>query len=940
MKKLFKGAFVAVAATIGLAASAQMSVPVDTDVRIGRLDNGMTYYIRHNETPKGQVDFHIAQKVGSILENDDQRGLAHFLEHMCFNGTENFPGSSLRDWLESIGVKFGVDLNAYTSIDETVYRITNVPTARAGVQDSCLLILHDWADGLLLEGDEIDKERGVIHQEWRRSNQGQMRIIEQLLPTIYPGSKYGYRLPIGTMEVVDNFPHQVLRDYYEAWYRPDQQGIIVVGDIDVDRIENKIKEIFSPIKMPENAPERTYEEVADNEGTIYAIGKDKEQDKVVAQLMFKTDVFPDSLKGDISYMMYDYVVDMMTQMLNNRFEELASDPDAAFSAAGVYYDNFFLAKTKDALTLGVQPKGNDLRPALASAYRELLRAQRGGFTDSEYDRARSEYLSRLEKVYNDRNNRQNDSYAQEYIRNFIDNEPIPSLETEYQYMNLYANQIPVEVINQTLQQLITPDNRIFMALLPDNGVTYEPTAEEVAAVLSAVDAEDIEVFVDEVKSEPLIPQLPTPGKIVAEKDLPQWDATELTLSNGVRVIVKSTKFKDDEILFNATALGGTSIVPDSKANELIMLDYALSTSGLGTYTNKDLNKYLAGKQAKANLSLSDYTRSFSGSTTVKDLPTLMELIYMGFTDRTLDEKEYAALVAQLESGLAFQEVQPQFIFNRDLLAALFNNPRKAVITSEIAAAADREGILEIARNATANAAEYTFVFVGNIDMATFRPLAEQYLATLPAEASKSIGSFSFNPDLSIKKGRSDYNFTTPMETPQTYVAVIATADVPYTSKNAKIATIAGQIMTNRLIKTVREDMGAVYSIGAYGSLSRIDDGNATMQIVFPMKPEMKAEVVDFIASEFKAMEENVTDEEVAKAVEYMVKTAVEDYEQNNPWLRAISGSLLNGVDTFNGAVEVLNSITTEDIQNYMRTLNGAGNYHVVALDPEMVPEAE
>ncbi|MDE6832094.1 MAG: insulinase family protein, partial [Muribaculaceae bacterium] len=862
-----------------------------------------------------------------------------FLEHMCFNGTENFPGSSLRDWLESIGVKFGVDLNAYTSIDETVYRITNVPAGREGVQDSCLLILHDWADGLLLEPEEIDKERGVIHEEWRRSNVGQMRVVEQLLPIVYPGSKYGYRLPIGIMEVVDNFPHQALRDYYEEWYRPDQQGIIVVGDIDVDRIENKIKEIFSPIKMPADAPERVYEEVADNEGTIYAIGKDKEVSQVTAQLMFKTDVYPDSLKNDISYMAVDYIVNMLADMLNNRFDDLTSDPNTTYNGAGVYYDNFFLAKTKDALTLGINPKGNDLRPALADAYRELLRAQRGGFTDTEYDRVRSEYLSRLEKTYNDRNNRNNNSYAQEYIKNFTDNEPIPALEDEYQLMTMIANQVPVEAINQVMQQLVTPDNRIFMAVLPDNGSTYEPTAEEVAKVLADVEAEDIEVFVDDVKSEPLIPQLPTPGKIISEKPLAQWNATELVLSNGVRVIVKPTTFKEDEIRFNAVALGGTSIVPDSKANELIMLPYALRTSGLGTYTAKDLSKYLAGKQVSANLGLSDYTRTYSGSSTVKDLPTLMELIYMGFTDRTIDETEYTALVGQLESSLAFQEVKPEFIFNRDLFATLFNNPRKAMITSEIAASADREAILEIAKNATANAAEYTFVFVGNIDMNTFRPLAEQYLATLPADVAKSVGTFSLNPDLSIAKGKGTHNFTTAMETPQTYVAVIATGNVPYTSKNAKIASIAGQIMSNRLLQTVREDMGAVYSIGASGSLSRLDN-NASIETVFPMKPEMKAEVLDFIASEFKAMEDNITEEEVAKAVEYMVKSVTEDYELNQPWVSAISGSLINGVDTFNGAVDVLTSITVDDVKNYMRALNGSGNYQIVILDPETTPAAE
>ncbi|WP_369809131.1 M16 family metallopeptidase, partial [uncultured Duncaniella sp.] len=316
---------------LGMSAQAQMPLPVDPEVRIGHLPNGMTYYIRHNETPKGQADFYIAQKVGSALEEDNQRGLAHFLEHMCFNGTENFPGNSLISWLESVGVKFGYNLNAYTSIDETVYNISNVPTDRESVQDSCLLILHDWADALLLDTEEINKERGVIHEEWRRTTVGQQRIIENLLPKIYPGSKYGYRLPIGTMEVVDNFDPQTLRDYYETWYRPDQQGIIVVGDIDVDRIENKIKELFSPIRMPDNAKERVYLDVPDTSGTIYAIGKDKEQTVQIAEMMFKTDAFPDSLKGDISYLAVNYLTSMMTAMLNNRLSDMMSDPSTPFA---------------------------------------------------------------------------------------------------------------------------------------------------------------------------------------------------------------------------------------------------------------------------------------------------------------------------------------------------------------------------------------------------------------------------------------------------------------------------------------------------------------------------------------------------------------------------------------------------------------------------------
>lgn len=916
-----------------------MELPVDKEVRIGKLPNGLTYYIRHNELPKGQADFYIAQKVGSILENDQQRGLAHFLEHMCFNGTKNFPGNEVINWLETVGVKFGQNLNAYTSVDETVYNISNVPIARESVQDSCLLILHDWADGLLLEPEEIDKERGVIHQEWRRAMVGQMRILEKILPDLYPDSRYGYRLPIGTMEVVDNFPYQVLRDYYEAWYRPDQQGIIVVGDIDVDRIENKIKEIFADVEMPANAPEREYFPVPDNKGTIYGIGADKEQTIPLASIMFKTEAFPDSMKNSIAYLVQDYVTTMIDMMINNRFEDIMVKPDAPFAQAGADYGNFFLSKTKDAFNVTGIAKGNDILPVIQAVYREILRAKRGGFTFGEYDRARSEYMSRLEKAYNNRNNVESERYVREYVRNFIDNDPIPGIETEYQMMQMITPSIPVEAINQAFPELITDDNRVVMVLLPEKEGVAVPTPEQISEAMAAVDAETIEPYVDEVKSEPLIAQLPAPGKIVSETANEQWGATELTLSNGVKVLVKQTKFKEDEILFDAAAVGGTSIIPDSEATNLKCLEIALQQYGLGGYTYTDLQKYLSGKQCHVSFGFDDYTRDIEGSTTPKDLPTFMELIYMAFTNVNLTDDEFKAMQNMYSGILRNQESNPQFIFSRDLYKALYTNPRRQVITPEDILAADREKILGITSQMTANAADYLFIFVGNIDMDQFRPLVEQYIATLPADASKVDKTITIDPSMQAKPGKGTDAFTTKMETPQTYVFINAFGTEPYDSKNAKIASIAGQILSKRLLETVREDMGAVYSIGAFGQLSRLPGNNASLMTNFPMKPEMKQEVLDFIEAEFGRMQSNVTAEELNKVIEFMVKSAVEGKEKNDSWISAISGTTINGVDTFNGNVETLQSITVDDIQNFVKNLLEQGNYRVVVLDPEAT-EAE
>lgn len=942
MKKTIKQALFFVAGLFAFSAAAQMTepLPVDKEVRQGTLPNGLTYYIRHNETPKGQADFYIAQKVGSILENDDQRGLAHFLEHMCFNGTENFPGNKVIEWLETVGVKFGQNLNAYTSIDETVYNISNVPTARESVQDSCLLILHDWADGLLLDPKEIDKERGVIHQEWRSRNVGQQRILEKLLPTMYPDSKYGYRMPIGTMEVVDNFPPQVLRDYYEAWYRPDQQGIIVVGDIDVDRIENKIKEIFSPIKMPENAKAREYEEVPDTEGTIYAIGSDPEQQYSLFNIFFKNEVMPREQRNTMVYMLTDYITDVIAQMLNARYQEMMTNPEVPFAAAFADYDDYLIATTEDALSIGGVAKEGELIPAFKSVYRELLRAVRGGFTASEYDRARSEFLSQLEKEFNNRDKRESEKYSREIVRHFIDNVPMAGLEYEYNLMNGVANQIPVEAINQTLKQMVTDDNRVVLVMLPEKEGIAIPTEAELAQAMQEVNGEEIAAFVDEVKAEPLIPQLPAPGKIVSEEPVEKWGATKLTLSNGAVVIVKTTDFKADEILFDAQALGGTSVLPDSYANSLIFFPIASQMNGLGDYTNKDLQKYLQGKQVSVTAGFSDYTRDISGSTTPKDLPTMMELLYMTFTNFNYTPEEFLAAQKMYEGIIKNQETNPQYIFGRDLQKALYSNPRKQALSVEAVQGAQLDQTLDIARKMTANAADYTFFFVGNIDMDTFKPLVEQYIATLPADASKAVKAPKFDASLSIQPGDKEIGFKTAMQTPQTFVAIIDYGNVPYTPQNRAAASVAGQILTNRLLSTVREDMGAVYSIWASGAMQRVaDKDNTVVQSVFPMKPEMKKEVLEFIAKEFKNMESNVTDEELAKVVEFSIKNVKEAQEQNDAWLNAMGGEALNGVDTFHGAEEMYKAMKPADIQNFMKSLNNQGNYRVVYLDPEATEAA-
>lgn len=937
MRRMMKLAFVAIAgfACMPVAVRAQQMppVPVDKEVRIGKLDNGLTYYIRHNEYPKNQVDFYIAQKVGSILEEDNQRGLAHFLEHMCFNGTRNFPGSSMIKWLESVGVKFGYNLNAYTSIDETVYRISSVPTERIGVQDSCLMILSDWADGLLLEGKEIDEERSVIHEEWRSQLPPNMRIMEKLLPEIYPDSRYGHRLPIGTMEVVDNFPHQALRDYYETWYRPDLQGIVVVGDIDVDRIEGKIKEMFSKIEKPVNPAERVYFPVADNEKPIVAFGSDKEQDKYVAQIMFKYDALPDSLKGTMADVTTAYLLDMAQMMLQIRLNEQGQKADAPFAAASAFYGEFIMAKTKQAFQFAMLPKGNSFDEGLKAVYREALRAKREGFTATEYARCRTEYLSQLEKAYNNRNQQENKTLAESYVRNFIDKKPIPGIETEYQMMSMIVNQIPVEAVNQVFSQIVSDKNLVVLGMMPAREGESCPKDEDILALLSQVEAENIAPYVDNVKDEPLVSELPAAGKVVKENMLSDAGAKEWILSNGAKVILKKTDFKADEINMMAVAKGGISVYGNDKAADLMFIPAVLEQHGLGNFTNSDLTKLMAGKQVSLKVSLDDYVRTLSGNTTPKDLKTYMEMIYMTFTGLTVTPDEFTAMQNLYKGVIQNQEQNPSFVFQKKVQEFLYASPNKQVFGVSDIEKANRENILSIIREQLANAAEFTFVFSGNFDEAELKTLVEQYIASLPSVKGKKQ-ELKHNSAVEIKSGSEDKEFAMKMEVPQGSAAVVISGKMPYSFKNRLMASMSAQIISTRLLNEVREKEGAVYSIYTQGSQERLSEMSVTYQTVFQVKPEKKDRALEIIRNEFDKLAKETPVEELDKVKEFMVKQITEDEHTNSYWCSMMAGNELLPSGICVKAEQTILSITPEELSGYVNEVMKQNNYRVLVMMPE------
>ncbi len=907
-------------------------IPTDPNVRIGKLENGLTYYIRHNELPEDRADFYIAQKVGSILEEENQRGLAHFLEHMCFNGTTNFPGKGIINWLETIGVRFGENLNAYTSIDETVYNINNVPVMRDGIVDSCLLILHDWANDLTLAEAEIDNERGVIHEEWRTGQGAMMRMYEQALPKAFEGSKYGHRLPIGTIEVIDNFPYQALRDYYEKWYRPDQQGIIIVGDVDVDKVEAKIKEIFSPIEMPANAAERVYEQVPDNKEPIITIAKDKEQPSTMIYIWHKHPATPKEVKGQMGYLVQNYLFSMIESMLNARLEELRQSANPPFIMAAAEDTDFLLAKTTQAFAGIAVSKENGIPTAISALVREIERARKHGFTASEYARAKAEYLRMLESAYNERDKMKNNQYVQEYIRHFIDNEPIPGIEMEYTIMNQLAPNIPVEAINSVLPQLIKDENIVINIFGPDKEGMVYPTEAEILDILKKTKAEEITAYVDKVSDEPLMKEAPKAGKIVKTEEGP-FGSTALTLSNGVRVVVKNTDFKADEIRMRAFSPGGTSVFGTKEALQIKMLNSVAGLGGLGNFSNVDLEKVLAGKKASVNASVSDLSEGLSGSCSPKDLETMLQLVYLSFTAPRMDNDAFESFKQRTKAALANQEADPSMALTDTLQREMYgNHPMAGRIKADMIDQTDYNRIMEMYKDRFKEAGDFTFLFVGNINLEEAKPLIETYLGGLPTINRKE--SYQ-DIKLDIQKGTRKNLFEKQMETPKATVISIITGDCEYNLKNNLLMTMLSQTMSMVYLETVREKEGASYGVSAYGQLSRGIKDEAFFQIYFDTDPAKREKMEQIVMTELqKVAQDGPRPEHLAKVKEFLLKKHIEDAKENGYWLGQLNNYYWYNTDMNTNYEKLVNELTVEDVKNFTKALLDQGNIIEVTMTAE------
>lgn len=917
-------------------AQSMPELPMDPATRKGKLANGLTYYIRHNEWPEHMANFYIAQRVGSIQEEEEQRGLAHFLEHMAFNGSENFKKVGIIDWCREKGIQFGSDLNAYTGVDQTVYRVCNVPTGNIQVLDSCLLILKDWSNGLLLQDKEIDKERGVIHAEWSMRNNGQMRLLEQMLPTLYPGSRWGVRMPIGTMEVVDNFPYDDLRKYYKKWYRPDNQAIIVVGDVDVDRTEQKIKELFSSIVLQPNAAQVEKVPVADNNEPIYAVGKDKEINSNSISVYMKTDPFPLELKNTAAYYFQSYVNSLFASMISSRFAELAQKPECTFLSASANIGDYLLSNTKAAVGLDVSPKeGKDLE-ALADATKELMRVRQHGFTAGEFGRAKSDFISWVEKGYANRDKRENDRFGDACRDNYLNNEPLVDMDTEYAIWNQIDKSVTLDMVNDFVKQIISVSdtNLVVFEFAQDKEGRFVPTADQLRKTFETARAAQLDPWKDNVKNEPLIAQMPKKGKIVKTSENKSLGFKELKLSNGATVVLKKTDFKADEVSMTATANGGTALYGKEDYANIKLVDNLCGISALGNFTMNELGKALAGKNCSTGFSMSGSKTSIAGSTTPKDIETFLQLVYLQFTDVRKDMQSYEQLMTSLKQALPNRGLKPESAFSDSLRAELNSHS----LRSKPLELADLDKVsydrcLQMVKERTANAANFTFFFVGNYDEATLLPLIEQYIASLPAKKADKVTKIDTR---TYFKGQKKNAFTRKMETPRPQVGNIYYCPIENNLENSVVMEVAGEVVTMEMLNQVREEMSAAYSCGAGISMSLMADKayamlSSSAPISEPSKLDAAAERMKKIVADAA---KSVDPDKVKKVKDNMLKSADIAFKNNGFWMSALINWKEYGIDIYTNYKKTIEGVTPDKVSGMIKRIVDGGNHLEVVMRPE------
>ena len=907
------------------------NLPQDPSVVTGELQNGIKYYIRQNSKPENRVEFRLALNAGSILEDEDQQGLAHFIEHMCFNGTEDFSENDLIGYLEESGVDFGADLNAYTSFDETVYMF-QMPSDRIGLIDSGFMVLENWAHKVTFANEEIDKERGVVKEEWRMGLGADDRMMKEYIPILFSGSQYANRLPIGQIEIIDTSHYDVVKRYYNDWYRPDLMAVMIVGDVDPEYAEKKIKEHFGKIKSPKNARERTDFKVPENEEPLVAIATDPEATMNMAMVLFKHE--KSEMKTNKDYR-NRLMLDLYVQMLNARFFEISQNPEAPILYSGVGYGGF-IGRSIDTYSMYAVPKENKINEAVSLMIEENQRVKQFGFTPDELSRQKAEKYSQLEKALQEKDKTESRRYVQEYLDHFLEGRAFPEVTYEVELSKQLIPDISIEEINALAERLITEKNMIVLITGPEKEGVIIPTETEILDVITKAKAIELSAYVEEAIGESLITEEIVAGSITDSKVNEEFGYTWLKLSNGVEVTLKPTSFKNDEILMSSFAPGGLSVIDDEDFVTAFFTNQIMEMSGAGEFDKISLNKFLTGKNLKVNSQIGKLSQSLSGNTVNADMETFFQLVYLKFNSPRKDEVAFETFKSQMKTQFKFMMANPQMTFFkkfRELSSS--NSPRVIVIpTEEQIDGIDLEKSFDFYSKSFSNAADFKFFFVGSFDVETIKPLIEKYLGSLPVtnEPAKWI-----DRNIMFPEGVTEETVNAGSE-PKSMVGIVVKNDFDYTIKNRLELQMLVKILGIRLREMMREDQGGVYGVQVQQSSNLFPKPNYDIIIAWGCSPDNVDTLVHTVFVEMDALaNEGPDDTNLGKAVETYLRDLESNQEKNSYWLGKLKNSQWQDTELYSAEKlkAIAEAISKEDLQEAAKKYFTKEHYLKVVLMPEL-----
>ena len=919
---------------------AMAALPNDPAVRVGHLDNGLTYYIRHNELPKGRAEFYLATNVGGIQETPDQDGLAHFLEHMCFNGTEHFPDKGILDYLRSIGAEFGANVNASTGFEETQYMLNNIPVERPTVVDTCLMILCDYAHFVKNDPAEIDKERGVIIEERRQRRNASWRSMEAALPIYFQGTKMERCTLIGQQESLETFKPESLRAFYETWYHPDMQAVIVVGDVDMDRTEAKIREIFSIIPKCENPQPKEHLTLPDHAEPRVGVITDPETTNPSIELIWHSEATPESYNATIVGQMEDILKILVQLVMQERFADIVSKPDSPY-LAGSFGISSLIYEDIDAVVGEVALKEDNILGGLKDFYTELERMKRFGLNDDEVNRAKKQLETICENAVKKAPTRRNAEFISPLTSHFFDNEPFMTPETEQQVVNQILAQVNAQVLSMVAAQLMTDENLIVVYSGPEKEGIATPTEEQLLAAIAEVKASDIQPMEgEEIASEFLDPST-LKGSKSKKAGKTIYDAAQWTLKNGVKVIFLPTDYTKDQILFDLYKDGGRSLIADADTPSFDdnIIQLFQNNSGIAGFSGTQVAKMLSGKSLSIEPYINSLEHGISGSATQKDFETALQLLYLLFTEPRFDPDEYDNGINQIKAVLPNLVEQPNYKLQKELYKVLYNdNPRRAMLSQETLDAASLATLEKNYRMLFNDAAGATFVVVGDIDMDTLKPLVEKYVGSLP-KGKKALKWIDRNER--VVKGTVEDVFAVDMQTPMSTVVQVHSAYLPYTAERKAALDAISYIMDIRYTNSLREDEGGTYGASCNASFGRRPEETILFQVVFACRPSLCDKLRDLALQGLKDLAENgPTDDEVTSAVLNLQKNIPESRLKNSYWKNAIESYEIYHRDADAENEAAVNGLDKARIQQVAQELLSQGNLVEVVMKPANAAEAE